>query len=59
MDAVRFVMTSGVLEDEDTVNGEVALTRSPACKLESAVFRAEALVTLTVRAGVNAGRVCE
>jgi hypothetical protein len=53
------VITSGVLEADETVNGEVAWTRSPAWRFARAVFNAAAVVTLMVRVGVNAGRVCE
>jgi hypothetical protein len=41
-----------------TVNGCVALTRSPACKFEIALFNSLALETETVRVGEKAGRVC-
>jgi hypothetical protein len=40
-----------------TVNGAVALTRSPARRFEIAARSWEALLTLTIRVGLNDGRV--
>jgi hypothetical protein len=41
-----------------TVNGAVALTRSPACRFDRAPASCEAFATSISRLAVNAGRLC-